>query len=281
MIKLEIHSEQVNLKDQWSDITLKEAIALYKVAKKLPDHVVSLYEEKLKDKPDEKLIDQLSEKITIEEHQKKLPQIYGELIALLSNIRPELLKKLGPGERRVLYDHFLAQFVLGLLFWPAYKSEGIAYFSYKGTKYFLPMSSTLHNYIRPGVDLSALEFTEVADLQIAANHLEEGRFTHASKIIAILCRPKGETYDEQICGNRANEFLSLTMDKVWEVFFSLVECTIISQQHSLLSTLQAELDQLKDSKLKHTAGTPALSRLRKLVPLVHSKKLKKRTRTTS
>ncbi len=282
MVNLEIHSAKYRLKDQWKEITLAEAIEIYKIAKKLPSYWISLYEEKLKEEPDQKRIQDLANKITIEDLEKNLPIIYGEMIMVLSDIPADVLKKVHSGDRRALYEQYLSHLVLGLLFWPAYKSQGISSFKHKGTTYYLPTASKLHGYEKPGADLTALEFTEVADLQIAAAHLEEGRFAHASKIIAILCRPKGEAYDETTCGNRAEGFMSLTMDKVWEVFFSLLESTVIFQQHSLLSTLQAELlALLSGSKSKPTAGMPALSKSRRRALWGVSKKLKKRTPTTS
>lgn len=281
MVNLEVHSAKVKLRDKWEDITLKEAIELYKLARKLPDYVISLFEEKLKEDPDEKRIAELSSKITAEDQFKVLPSIYGEMLQLLSNISEETLKKTTPVERKVLFDNFFAHLVLGLLFWPAYESQGINSFTHEGVEYFLPNSTKLFGYEKPGVDLTALEFTEMADLQIAAAHLEEGKFGNASKIIAILCRPEGESYDEVKSGNRAESFMSLTMDKVWEVFFSLVESTTILQQHSLLSTLRVEVGRLSVLKSKLMGGMPASWKLRKRGHLGISKKLKKRTRTTS
>lgn len=281
MVNISVNSIPYRLKDQWRDITLQEAIELYKLAMKIPEYIRDAYGEQLKDEPDQKRIDKLLAQITIEDQRKHLPTIYGEMIELLSNIPSEVLNNIWSEQRKAVYDRYLSPLVLGLLFWPNFESNGKEYFTHKGKRYYLPKSLELFGYNRPGVDLTALEFCEYSDLQIASDHMEEGRLAHASKIIAILCRPEGEKYDEVVCGRRSNEFLTLTMDKVWEVFFSLIDSAIILQQRSLLSTLQAENQAESGLKSKLTVGMRALLKLPKRAPSETSSKSKNQTLMTS
>jgi|GEM_PF-4038396 len=281
MVNLKIHNTKVKLKDEWKDISLREALELSKIAFSLPEYVKDLFHEKLKESPDESRVEELIKQISPEDQFKKLPALYGDMLSLLSDISEPTLASMSPTERKVVYDHYLSPLVLGLIVWPAYESKGITSFKHKGTTYRLPSSTELFGYTKPGVSLTALEFTEIADLQIAAAKMEEGQLSNAAKIIAIICRPEGEAYDEVISGRRSEEFLDLPMDVVWEVFFSLVESTIILQQHSLLSILQVEADRLRSLKWKATVGMPASSKWRKRALLAVSLRFKKPTLTTS
>jgi len=82
------------------------------------------------------------------------------------------------------------------------------------------------------IDVSALEYSESADLMTAFSSLSGGAkdYSRLPMLVAILCRPKGEPYDEEAAIQRSETFESLTMDVVWSVFFSLSIPAIISRQ---------------------------------------------------
>jgi len=91
-------------------------------------------------------------------------------------------------------------------------------------------------------NVTAIEFTEAADLQLAEKALDGGRIETLSNIIAIHCRLKNEKYDEQKSLSRAELFMDeLTMDVAWEVFFCLVELFNTLKKRSQIFLLAAEL----------------------------------------
>jgi hypothetical protein len=183
-----------------------------------------------------------------------LPQLYGEFIGVLTTIDQALIDKLTPLARTNFYNKYLLQYVLGILFFPVnfspIKEDS---FNIEGVKYYYPKSRRFmvgtEEIEEPFIDGTALEFTEVADLEVAAKELEGGRFEMAANIIAILCRPEGEKYNEQVSLKRVPILIKhLRMDIVWQVFlyitksFSTVNNSILTSLKEVMA-IQKEMHQ--------------------------------------
>lgn len=277
MLHFEVNNELVKLKTNWEEINLLEAINVLKISLTLPESLRAIYAEKLSEEPDEDKVEKLLSSITEEETFKTIPVVYGNLIKALSDISPKTLNQIPSESRRALYAQYIQPIVLGLLFAPTYEYKSPRFFEFEGVKYFLPNVLKIEDLEVPGIDLTAIEFTEAADLQIAASQMEAGRLENASKIVAILCRPEGEEYDEKVMLQRALSFQKLPMSVVWEVFFCLRESLIILQLHAQRSFLGQEIRKAKNhSKSKHTVGILQLLKLPKQERLAALKKLRSR-----
>lgn len=271
MINIQIHNESVRIRDKWEEITLTEAQQLLKIAKQLPQHVIDLYRLYLVEDENEAEKQRLSAMITPLEYSKTLPSIYGEILEVLSDGSKELINKLLPEDRRILYSNFLLPVIAGLLISPTYTPKQIKSFNFQGVKYFLPRYKQILNQDIPGADLSAIEFTEVADLEIASAGMDGGRLENAAMIVAILCRPmegdQREKYDENKAAERSIAFQHLPMNVIWEVFFWSAELSTISSlqgQRSLLEGIVlGKRKSVKGFRSRIMAGIQRLLKWRK------------------
>lgn len=233
MIAIRVKNTEAELVENWSELTLKQGIELHRVAHQLPDTVKEMYrlmfEGFEEDSESMEKVKTLQAKITERQRVRELPQLYGDFIRILTTLDEEVIEKLTPLARTSFYNKHLLRFVIGILFFPVdFEPSNPDSFEIKGIKYYLPKSRTLYigseEVEEPFFEGTALEFTETADLELAAKELEGGRFEMAANIIAILCRPKGEPYNEQVSLIRVPTFKKhLQMDTVWEVFFCIIE----------------------------------------------------------
>jgi hypothetical protein len=227
MIKLSIGKQKGEVIEHWSELTLQQGIELHKIAFRFPKVVKEMYALSFQENVNDK-ISELEATLPYSDYIKKLPKLYGELIDLLTTFEPTFIRKLPPRVRTDFFNKFLLKFVLGILFFPIdLKVEKLAQFEHKGTVYELPKDRIIQLgtqiFDEPFAEGTAIEFTEVADLEIAAKGMEGGRFEMAANIIAILCRPEDEVYDENTSLQRVNAFMTLPMDTVWQVFFCITE----------------------------------------------------------
>jgi hypothetical protein len=119
----------------------------------------------------------------------------------------------------------------------------------------------VHDYYfekRPMADRTAIEFAEIADLEIASKKLDGGKFEVLPVMLAIICRPhidgSVEKYDEQTCLSRADLFKELKMDIVWDVFFSLKTQCVLSGQNTALYLMQQQQINMEVYELNRVLG---------------------------
>lgn len=227
MIKLSIGKVKGEVVEQWSELTLQQGIELHKIAFRFPKVVKEMYGLSFKKGMNYKIAE-LEATLTDTEKIKTLPKLYGELINLMTSFKPAFIRKLPPAVRTAFFNKFLLKFVLGILFFPNdLKYEKLDNFEHQGTIYELPKDRIiqigLDTFTEPFANGTVIEFTEVADFEISSKGMEGGRFEMAANIIAILCRPKGEVYNENISLSRVSKFMTLPMDIVWQVFFCITE----------------------------------------------------------
>lgn len=249
MLYVEVHKQKGQLITEWSEMSLSQGISLYKVADKLPPKVKKMYGLLISEQTPEvqKEILELRESITHKEARKKLPQIYGEIIKIMTTLPEVVVDRLTADERSQLYNKCLVRFVIGVLYLPYdYKVRFCEYIEHKGEKWYFPEAREVLGTRKEFDKMTAIEFSDLSDLELAAKELEGGVFERMANIISILCRPKGEKYDEQTCLERAEEvFLDLPMNEVWEVFFYTVERLALSKTYTQLYTVREMLAESK------------------------------------
>lgn len=227
MIKLSIGTVKGEVVEQWSELTLQQGIELHKIAFRFPGVVKEMYALSFQ-KGNESKIAELEATLTNVEKIKTLPRLYGDLIGLLTTFDVSFIRKIPPTVRTAFFNKFVLKFVLGILFFPNdLKYKSLERFILQGVTYELPKDRIiqigLDTFTEPFANGTAIEFTEVADLEISSKGMQGGRFEMAANIIAILCRPSGEVYNENISLSRVSKFMTLPMDIVWQVFFCITE----------------------------------------------------------
>lgn len=93
-------------------------------------------------------------------------------------------------------------------------------FKFKGTFYEARKTETdIEGNMVFSKNASFMEGIEYLQLSLLGRSVGSGEFENISKQIAIMYRPEGEEYDEDIASERAELFKDLTMDIVWQVAF--------------------------------------------------------------
>jgi hypothetical protein len=230
MLRIETNDKSYEVCREWEDISLSKMIDLNRLISSYPNRLKDLYK---------------GEDVELEEEYfEDFDNFRIKVVSLLSNIPQSVIEKTEKAELIALYNVLLSRFVAGCITFPDYRIEGISEFMHKGETYYLPECETdITGNPMPGVNISALEFTETTDLVNAGNEIENGQFGFAANVISILCRKKNEAYNEQACKERAKEFQDLGMNIVLEVFFCLDQCTTILSQNTRISTLRGNLQK--------------------------------------
>lgn len=251
MISVKVGGKDYRVKNEWKDITIQEASNVLGIT--IPDSLkkcydVSFQSASLSEEEYNKKMDEVTREISIEDQFKAIPRYFSEIIEVLSDIPHEVILLSDVVSIKALYHSYLKHIVEGMYFTPTnYKLSDITFFDFEGERYYLPTNKTVFGKPVPMADISALEFTESADLLIHVSAMTKDRdFARVANLIAILCRKEGEKYDEKISLERAEKFKALTMDVTWNVFFSLIAPLVIVGQSALIASLEKEVQKGKD-----------------------------------
>lgn len=258
--------------DSWSELTLIQGIALAKIVERIPKPLHDYYAQVLQEANPVDAYLEMSASLTEEDKAKGIPMLQADILTLL--VAPQskeafthnLLPYMSPRYVDKLFEKVGLHFTLGLLFFPpSEKFEHITTagaFTLEGQTYHLPRSrdiplgdQTIKEYM---ADVTAVEFCETADLDLAARQLNGGKLEYAANIVAILCRPEGESYDERRSLARVPLFRQkLTMDIVWAVFFYTVQqyTLLLGYTHIYSAAAQAMPKAEMPGTLTATAGT--------------------------
>lgn len=210
--------QQYEIINDWSAMTLGQAIEIYEVCEKAPAKLKKFLNLVAHGKTEEAEAMEFSER----EETNTFPKFYGEVLAVLSNIPKKEINKMMYQQRTHIFNTYLFKFVIGLLEYPIdFIPQNLDKFEFNGEEYFLPASKDVLGTERPMGFISTIQFCEAADLDEYMRKLDKKQFGVFANIVAILCVKAGEEYDEDIMLKRAKEFEGLTMDIVWEVFFYL------------------------------------------------------------
>lgn len=240
----------------WDDLTLRKAIKVAKLAKKMPEKLAEAYAKIVELATDPKqaadAVREIEKEITQQDRIKTLPKFYGEVLAICSDIPAKVVKTIPHKWRTGIYQTYYENLVFGCLHYPRdYEIKNIPHFffdmgrkfdsdgkeikkEYKRhiVKFYLPENSKGLQEDRPMGNEQAVVWTESADMEHFSKEMEAGNLTHAANICSIIARPKDkdgaiEEYDEKIALERARHFMDLPMSVVWEVFFCFIVRSII------------------------------------------------------
>lgn len=130
-----------------------------------------------------------------------------------------------------------------------YQPQHFDGFDFEGVHYTMPLTAADgFGGTMPMADVTAEEWAESNDLRIACEHSTD--YMHL--IVAILCRPEGEKYNERVARERAERFKNLPCSVGLDVFFCKLSRmnTLASLTLDYLESLQAE------EKAKEEVATP-------------------------
>lgn len=249
MITLKINGNNYEAVQDWKDLTIGQVakVARIPLPKMIQDVYDIIFKSTAQPEEKEKEIDKINQSVTDKEDLKEFPAFYIRVMEHLTTIPMETILKTDVLSIKEFYYTYLQKFVEGIHYFPmSYKHTDILHFDFRGSRYFLPASKEVFGVNVPLVDFSALEFAESADLMIEITAMNKERdLTKLGNVLAILCRPEGEPYDEDVCLGRAKEFQDLTMDVVWNVFFSFMEPLTFVLQLGQMCFLEGEVERLK------------------------------------
>ena len=115
------------------------------------------------------------------------------------------------------------------------EKKDIKSFRFKNKTYYLPSSKV--DYFGNEIKMAEATFGEVLEamqVQELDKSFTDNKYKALPYQIAILCRPKGEAYDDQKVAARAKLFQDLNMEIVWKIAFFLMRRKL----KSLKATLQ-------------------------------------------
>ena len=121
-------------------------------------------------------------------------------------------------------------------------------FKFKNKTYYLPKSKI--DYFGNEMKMAEATFGEVVEamqVQELDKTFADNNYKALPYQIAILCRPKGEAYDDQKVSARAELFQELPMNIVWSIAFFLMR--------RRLKSLKATLQSLKAAKETSSMST--------------------------
>ena len=129
-------------------------------------------------------------------------------------------------------------------------------FDFEGVHYRMPLSiADGLGGVMPMADTTAEEWAESNDLRIASAHPAE--YMHL--IVAILCRPEGEAYNERVARERAEKFKQLPFTIALDVFFCRFArmSTMLALMGEHLELLKAEAEKAEVENLRSGNGNNA------------------------
>lgn len=171
-------------------------------------------------------------------HIKEYTRIVCATIAEVTGIPLEAFTALTYRQQRAFCDPFELQVIRPLYMLGLYEPKGLEKFEHNGVEYYLPrLTADGFGGLLPMADETAESWAESNDLHLACAN----PYKYMPLIVAILCRPKGEAYNEQVARERAEGFKQLPAYIAFEVFF----CKLM-QQGILLKLLNESLERVAE-----------------------------------
>jgi hypothetical protein len=229
MRELEVNGTKYGLKE-WKDLTLEQAQAL--IDYPIPE-------------PLKVYFDDGKGGFTVEQELNEFPRYYVEVILMLTDIPRHEFDRVKFGYFNhvhyitdFFYRHCL-EYLLALLHGPTFQGTGKREFIHHGQgPYLFPTEKKIADMIIPLENETAATFVESTQLMSAMFGTRTMGIKNMALLTAILCRKKGEEYNEQVALQRAEEFKDLPMDVIWDVFFyTLHGLTLSAQRSAILSAI--------------------------------------------
>lgn len=222
----------------------------------------SLYRYMEKNAPEEYLAFMTGERIPEEDVWSSKLREYTTLlcggVAEITGIPAEAFAALSLPKQRAFVDTFELQVVRPLYLIGLHEPTSRVSFKFEGVEYFLPkVAPDGAGGQMPFADRDTEEFCEAFDLALACKNPIE----LAPLIVAILCRPAGEKYDEMVARERAEKFKALSTSIAFDVFF--VKAAQLSIMASFTLTYLGEIAKRRAAELESAeaqeAGNPESS----------------------
>ena len=168
---------------------------------------------------------------------KEYSKVVCGAIADITGIPAAAFDSLTLSQQRFFCDAFELNIIRPLYMLGVYEPIGIESFEWEGIEYKLPrMTADGFGGLLPMSDETAESWAESNDLYLAS----ENPYDCMALIVAILCRPEGEKYDEMKARERAEEFRQLPAYIAFEVFF----CKLL-QTTTTVGLIGAYLEQMQ------------------------------------
>lgn len=168
---------------------------------------------------------------------KEYSKVVCGAIADITGIPAAAFDSLTLSRQRFFCDAFELNVIRPLYMLGVYEPIGIESFEWEGVEYKLPrMTADGFGGMLPMADETAESWAESNDLYLAS----ENPYDCMALIVAILCRPEGEKYDELKARERAEEFRQLPAYIAFEVFF----CKLL-QTTTTVGLIGAYLEQMR------------------------------------
>lgn len=170
---------------------------------------------------------------------KEYSKVVCGAIADITGIPAAAFDSLTLSQQRFFCDAFELNIIRPLYMLGVYEPIGIESFEWEGIEYKLPrMTADGFGGLLPMSDETAESWAESNDLYLAS----ENPYDCMALIVAILCRPEGEKYDEMKARERAEEFRQLPAYIAFEVFF----CKLL-QTTTTVGLIGAYLEQMREA----------------------------------
>lgn len=195
---------------RWQELPISDAVKLQTLVKELPETVADHFRS---------LAGPAEEVVPVQgDDVGALLDFWRKALHALSGCPLPVLDKTADTDVHALGEHCLTLFVFSLLAAPLYRPEGIEAFDTDGEWLVIPASGTdaLGNTV-PLSGITAKEFCDASDITAADD------LTLAPLLLAVLCRPEGEPYDEERAKARARKMGDVPMSIYLEVYTRLME----------------------------------------------------------
>ena len=211
--------EKVQIPEKWSEITLDHYADFIEATSKLQNKLQQ------EEKQDSNLFD------IVQNYRTE----FNAMFSAFTGIDAKLVDKIKADNIATIYMH-----IRGFLDPP--EAKNIDSFIFQGIEYMLPTKKT--DYFGNVLHFGNSTFGEVVEAMQREKAEEEAKAEAATEVeeqlqemsqqfidnnylalpyqIAILCRPKGEEYDDKKTASRAKLFKKLPMSIVWNIAFFLI-----------------------------------------------------------
>lgn len=213
MIRLTADKKKYVVRHFWEDISLSDLIEAGKIP--IPEKVKEFY----------------LGKTTLEITDPELINYYTELIPCFSSIPKSILQTTEPDVIYNFVDIYLSHVVYSLVYntpcsfvngkYEIYTPPDIKQFKIGREKYYFPVTKVINGQPVLMADEPIISFIEACDLDLSINTISSDKLANLPLLMSIYCRRFHEVYNQDSVLNRVNVFKSLTMDKVWALFFCI------------------------------------------------------------
>ena len=221
MINLKVGEHNCRIPQNWKEIKLKDYSKIYSVM------INNEFIEPTEQPTDESGIEMLEK-----ERQLNNVRTNRKVFSELTGLSEDIINRIDINEMNQTI-HLMTNFLNNST--GEYEDKTNAFsFKHKNKEYVFPFinmeSNTFGDYI------------ETAQLDIIAQKQDAKKMSVVAEQMAILCREKGEVYDEQLVKKKTKLFQDLTMDVVWKfVFFLTNQINICKTNIPTFSKTETEL----------------------------------------